>query len=52
MPDPDPLDDGSAAGHGTHVGHIIGGMGGVAPGVDLYAVKICSRSPLPARASP
>jgi minor extracellular serine protease Vpr len=42
MPDPDPLDDGSAAGHGTHVGHIIGGMGGVAPGVDLYAVKICS----------
>ncbi|MDH4101783.1 MAG: S8 family serine peptidase [Thermoleophilia bacterium] len=41
-PDPDPLDDGPAAGHGTHVGHIIGGTGGVAPGVDLYAVKVCS----------
>jgi minor extracellular serine protease Vpr len=24
------------------VAHIIGGMGGVAPGVDLYAVKVCS----------
>ena len=41
-PDPDPLDDGPGAGHGTHVGHIIGGEGGVAPGVDLYAVKVCS----------
>jgi subtilisin family serine protease len=41
-PDPDPLDDGPEAGHGTHVGHIIGGVGGVAPGVDLYAVKVCS----------
>jgi subtilisin family serine protease len=41
-PDPDPLDDGPGAGHGTHVGHIIGGMGGVAPGVSLYAVKVCS----------
>ena len=41
-PDPDPLDDGTMAGHGTHVGHIIGGTGGVAPGVDLYAVKVCS----------
>lgn len=41
-PDPDPLDDGPSAGHGTHVGHIIGGVGGVAPGVDLYAVKVCS----------
>jgi subtilisin family serine protease len=41
-PDPDPLDDGPEAGHGTHVAHIIGGMGGVAPGVDLYAVKVCS----------
>ena len=41
-PDPDPLDDGPASGHGTHVGHIIGGVGGVAPGVDLYAVKVCS----------
>lgn len=41
-PDPDPLDDGPGAGHGTHVGHIIGGAGGVAPGADLYAVKVCS----------
>ena len=47
-PDPDPLDDGATnpanlgVGHGTHVGHIIGGTGGVAPGVDLYAVKVCS----------
>ncbi|MDX1614537.1 MAG: S8 family serine peptidase [Candidatus Promineifilaceae bacterium] len=41
-PDPDPLDDGPGAGHGTHVGHIIGGEGGVAPGADLYAVKVCS----------
>jgi len=42
LPDPDPLDDGPGGGHGTHVGHIIGGAGGVAPGVDLYAVKVCS----------
>jgi minor extracellular serine protease Vpr len=42
MPDPDPLDSGPQAGHGTHVAHIIGGVGGVAPGVDLYAVKVCS----------
>lgn len=42
MPDPDPLDDGPQAGHGTHVAHIIGGVGGVAPNVDLYAVKVCS----------
>jgi len=42
LPDPDPLDDGSQAGHGSHVGHIIGGTGSVAPGVDLYAVKVCS----------
>ena len=42
LPDPDPLDDGSQAGHGSHVGHIIGGVGSVAPGVDLYAVKVCS----------
>ncbi len=41
-PDPDPLDDGPQAGHGTHVADIIGGNGGVAPGVDLYAVKVCS----------
>ena len=36
-PDPDPLDDGPDGGHGTHVADIIGGLGGVAPGVDLYA---------------
>lgn len=41
-PDPDPLDKGLGAGHGTHVAHIIGGVGGVAPGVSLYAVKVCS----------
>jgi subtilisin family serine protease len=41
-PDPDPLDDGPGAGHGTHVAHIIGGVGGVAPGVSLYGVKVCS----------
>jgi subtilisin family serine protease len=41
-PDPDPLDDGPEAGHGTHVGHIIAGYNGVAPGADLYAVKVCS----------
>ena len=38
-PDPDPID---FEGHGTHVADIIGGSGGVAPGVDLYAVKVCS----------
>ncbi|NND81713.1 MAG: S8 family serine peptidase [Gammaproteobacteria bacterium] len=42
MPDADPLDDGPAGGHGTHVADIIGGAGGVAPGADLYAVKVCS----------
>jgi subtilisin family serine protease len=42
LPDPDPLDDGPQAGHGSHVADIIGGAGGVAPGVDLYAVKVCS----------
>jgi minor extracellular serine protease Vpr len=38
-PDDDPID---FEGHGTHVADIIGGAGGVAPGVDLYAVKVCS----------
>lgn len=42
-PDPDPLDKGIGAGHGTHVAHIIGGVGGVAPGVGLYAVGVCSK---------
>jgi subtilisin family serine protease len=47
-PDPDPLDDGNlnpannGVGHGTHVADIIGGKRGVAPGVDLYALKVCS----------
>ncbi|MCU0281656.1 MAG: S8 family serine peptidase, partial [Acidimicrobiia bacterium] len=41
-PDPDPLDDGFDGGHGTHVADIIGGLGGVAPGVGLYGVKVCS----------
>lgn len=41
-PDPDPIDDGPEAGHGTHVAHIIAGEGGVAPAADLYAVKVCS----------
>ncbi len=42
VPDPDPLDDGIAAGHGSHVADIIGGANGMAPGADLYAVKVCS----------
>lgn len=42
FPDPDPLDDGPEAGHGTHVADIIGGLLGVAPGADLYALKACS----------
>lgn len=50
MPDPDPLDAGPGRGHGTHVAHIIGGIsmpeygiaGGVAPGVNLLAIKVCS----------
>jgi subtilisin family serine protease len=47
-PDPDPLDERPHGGHGTHVADIIGGKSldghhvGVAPGVDLYAVKVCS----------
>jgi subtilisin family serine protease len=39
MPDEDPID---LDGHGTHVADIIGGINGVAPGVELYAVKVCS----------
>ncbi len=39
MPDEDPID---FEGHGTHVADIIGGLGGVAPGVNLVAVKVCS----------
>ncbi len=41
-PDADPLDDGIGGGHGTHVAAIIGGQGGVAPSVELYALKVCS----------
>ncbi|MGQ0609441.1 MAG: S8 family serine peptidase [Chloroflexota bacterium] len=54
-PDPDPIDCGGkdvvpaipgvptcVGGHGTHVADIIGGIDGVAPGVDLHAVKVCS----------
>jgi minor extracellular serine protease Vpr len=43
--DPNPIDFG---GHGTHVADIVGGRSkdgthtGIAPGVDLYAVKVCS----------
>jgi subtilisin family serine protease len=48
-PDPDPLDKGTGAGHGTHVGDIIAGKStdglhkGVAPGASLYAVGVCSK---------
>lgn len=38
-PDEDPID---LEGHGSHVADIIGGTNGVAPDVDLYAVKVCS----------
>ena len=53
-PDPDPIDCGPSTislpcdgGHGSHVADIIGGDDGaahkgVAPGVSLYAVKVCS----------
>ena len=39
FPNPNPID---FQGHGTNVADIIGGMNGVAPGVDIYAVKVCS----------
>jgi subtilisin family serine protease len=47
-PDPNPIDAGIEAGHGTHVADIIGGRSadgthlGIAPGTSLYAVKVCS----------
>lgn len=49
-PDPNPMDDeaGGVDGHGTHVASIIGGVAteslgpGVAPGVQFYALKVCS----------
>ncbi len=45
-PDPDPIpapDATTNGGHGTHVANIIGGINGVAPGVQLYAYKACSQ---------
>jgi subtilisin family serine protease len=50
IPDPNPMDDeaGLPDGHGTHVASIIGGVEtddlgpGVAPGVEFYALKVCS----------
>jgi minor extracellular serine protease Vpr len=41
-PDPDPLDKGPSAGHGTHVSSITAGTTGMAPGASLYALKVCS----------
>ncbi|HRJ43916.1 MAG TPA: S8 family serine peptidase, partial [Caldilineaceae bacterium] len=49
-PDPNPMDDqaGGINGHGTHVASIIAGVKtaklgqGVAPGAQLYALKVCS----------
>ncbi|HET9521790.1 MAG TPA: S8 family serine peptidase [Candidatus Limnocylindrales bacterium] len=46
-PDPDPIDCspsfiGCGGGHGTHVADIIAGELGVAPGAQLYAIKVCS----------
>ena len=46
--DPNPIDDGPGGGHGTHVSDIIAGKSadgshvGVAPGAQLYALKVCS----------
>ena len=46
--DPNPIDDGAQGGHGTHVADIIAGKSldgthkGMAPGAQLYAVKVCS----------
>lgn len=48
QPDANPMDDGPSRGHGTHVASIIGGVQtanlgpGVAPGVEFYALKVCS----------
>ena len=47
-PDPNPIDAGPDAGHGTHVADIAAGASldgthkGMAPGAKLYAVKVCS----------
>lgn len=48
QPDPNPIDAGTGAGHGTHVADIAAGASldglhkGMAPGAKLYAVKVCS----------
>jgi len=41
--DANPMDDTRelGGGHGTHVADIIGGVNGVAPGVELYAIRVC-----------
>lgn len=47
-PDANPIDAGSGSSHGTHVADIAAGASldgthkGVAPGAQLYAVKVCS----------
>lgn len=47
-PDPNPIDSGPSGGHGTSVSDIIAGRSadgthqGIAPGADLYGVKVCS----------
>ena len=47
-PDPNPIDSGPEGGHGTSVSDIIAGRSadgthqGIAPGADLYGVKVCS----------
>lgn len=47
-PDPNPIDAGTGAGHGTHVADIAAGAStdgqhkGMAPGAKVYAVKVCS----------
>jgi subtilisin family serine protease len=48
--DPDPIARALTGGHGTHVADIVGGLpsapgagdGGVAPGAQIYGVKVCS----------
>jgi subtilisin family serine protease len=53
FPDPDPIDDGPGAGHGTNVASIAAGWevvsgtetlvhAGIAPGATIYAYKVCS----------
>lgn len=48
VPDANPIDAGSGSSHGTHVADIAAGASldgthkGVAPGAQLYAVKVCS----------